>query len=126
MSPSPSPGAMTCSTVQWSTDAIPTDNRVVSQIDKSVKLYNHGEGPYKGLLLVESAGLVSIHSAACPLLRTFALHWYPKFTSTHHRLMFVYQCLKCESASRRFQPGEGLCRGLLRDCTTSLIYRLQH
>ena len=26
--------------------------------------------------------------------------------------------LKCESASRRFQPGEGPSRGLLRDCTT--------
>ena len=25
-------------------------------------------------------------------------------------------CLICESASRRFQPGEGPCRGLLRDC----------
>ena len=28
---------------------------LVPQIDKSVKLYNHGEGPYKGLFLVESA-----------------------------------------------------------------------
>ena len=27
---------------------------VVPQIDYSVKLYNHGEGPYLGLLLVES------------------------------------------------------------------------
>ena len=26
-------------------------------------------------------------------------------------------CLKCESTSRHFQPGEGL-RGLLRDCKT--------
>ena len=33
------------------------------------------------------------------------------------------QCLKCESASRRFQPGEGPSRGLLRDCTTSPINR---
>ena len=32
-------------------------------------------------------------------------------------------CLKCESASRRFQPGEGPSRGLLRDCTTSPINR---
>ena len=31
------------------------------------------------------------------------------------------QCLKCESGSSRFQPGEGPSRGLLRDCTTSLI-----
>ena len=31
--------------------------------------------------------------------------------------------LKCESASRRFQPGEGPSRGLLRDCTTSPINR---
>ena len=28
------------------------------------------------------------------------------------------QCLKCESASRRFKPGEGLSRGLFRDCET--------
>ena len=28
---------------------------LVPQIDYSVKLYNHGEGPYEGLLLVESA-----------------------------------------------------------------------
>merc|ERR1712242_434207 len=34
-----------------------------------------------------------------------------------------YYCLKCESASRRFQPGEGPNRGLLRDCTTSPINR---
>ena len=33
------------------------------------------------------------------------------------------KCLKCESASRHFQPGEGPSRGLLRDCTTSLINR---
>ena len=26
--------------------------------------------------------------------------------------------VKCESASRRFQPGEGPSRGLLHDCTT--------
>ena len=32
-------------------------------------------------------------------------------------------CLKCESASRRFQPGEGPGRGPLRNCTTSLINR---
>ena len=32
-------------------------------------------------------------------------------------------CLKCESTSRRFQPGEGPSRGLLRDCTTSPINR---
>ena len=32
-------------------------------------------------------------------------------------------CLKCESASRHFQPGEGPSRGLLRDCTTSPINR---
>ena len=31
--------------------------------------------------------------------------------------------LTCESASRRFQPGEGPSRGLLRDCTTSMINR---
>ena len=31
--------------------------------------------------------------------------------------------VKCESASRRFQPGEGPIRGLLRDCTTSPINR---
>ena len=31
--------------------------------------------------------------------------------------------LKCESASRRFQPGEGPSRGLLRDCSTSPINR---
>ena len=30
---------------------------------------------------------------------------------------------KCESASRRFQPGEGPSRGLLRDCTISPINR---
>ena len=30
-------------------------SRLVPQIDPSVKLYNHGEGPYWGLLLVESA-----------------------------------------------------------------------
>ena len=30
-------------------------SQVVPQIDPSVKLYNHGEGPYYGLLLVESA-----------------------------------------------------------------------
>ena len=30
---------------------------------------------------------------------------------------------KCESASRRFQPGEGPSRGLLHDCTTSPINR---
>ena len=29
-------------------------------------------------------------------------------------------CLKCESASRRFQPGEGPSRGLLRDCENLL------
>ena len=34
--------------------------------------------------------------------------------------------MKCESANRRFQPGEGPSRGLLRDCTTSPINRLQH
>ena len=28
-------------------------------------------------------------------------------------------CLKCESGSRRFQPGEGPSRGLLRDYETS-------
>ena len=28
------------------------------------------------------------------------------------------QCRKCESASRRFQPGEGPSWGLLRDCET--------
>ena len=33
-------------------------------------------------------------------------------------------CLKCESASMHFQPGEGPSRGLLRDCTTSPINRL--
>ena len=27
-----------------------------------------------------------------------------------------WQCLKCESASRHFQPGEGPSRGLLSDC----------
>ena len=26
------------------------------------------------------------------------------------------ECLKCESTSRNFQPGEGTSRGLLRDC----------
>ena len=31
--------------------------------------------------------------------------------------------LKCESASRRFQPGEGPSRGLLCDCTTSPMDR---
>ena len=34
--------------------------------------------------------------------------------------------IKCESASRRFQPEEGPSRGLLRDCTTSPINCLQH
>ena len=33
---------------------IQTDFYIVPQIDPSVKLYNHGEGPYKGLLLIES------------------------------------------------------------------------
>ena len=32
-------------------------------------------------------------------------------------------CLKCESGSSRFQPGEGPSRGLLRDCTTSQMDR---
>ena len=32
-------------------------------------------------------------------------------------------CLKCESGSSRFLPGEGPSRGLLRDCTTSPINR---
>ena len=32
-------------------------------------------------------------------------------------------CLKRESGSSRFQPGEGPSRGLLRDCTTSPINR---
>ena len=32
---------------------------------------------------------------------------------------------KCESASRLFQPGGGPSRGLLCDCTTSAINRLQ-
>ena len=31
------------------------------------------------------------------------------------------ECLKCESASRRFQPEEGPSRG--RDCTSSPINR---
>ena len=30
----------------------------------------------------------------------------------------IQQCLKCESASRRFQLGEGPSRGLFRACTT--------
>ena len=30
----------------------------------------------------------------------------------------VSHCLKCESGSSRFQPGEGPSRGLLRNCTT--------
>ena len=34
--------------------------------------------------------------------------------------------LKCESSSSCFQPGEGPSRGLLGDCTTSPINRLQH
>ena len=29
---------------------------------------------------------------------------------------------KCESASRRFQPGEGPSRGLLRDCETNVSF----
>ena len=32
-----------------------SSSRIVPQIDPSVKLYNHGKGPYQGLLLVESA-----------------------------------------------------------------------
>ena len=32
-----------------------------------------------------------------------------------------YLCLKCESASRCFQPGEGLSRGLLSDCENRWI-----
>ena len=32
------------------------------------------------------------------------------------RAVWLTQILKCESASRRFQPGEGPSRGLLRDC----------
>ena len=35
----------------------------------------------------------------------------------------VWFGLKCESASRCFQPGEGPSRGLLLDCTTSPINR---
>ena len=35
----------------------------------------------------------------------------------------IAQCLKCESGSSRFQPGEGPSRGLLRDCTTLPINR---
>ena len=34
-----------------------------------------------------------------------------------------YWCLKCESARRGYQPGEGTSRGLLRDCTTLPINR---
>ena len=34
--------------------------------------------------------------------------------------------VKALSRSRRFQPGEGSSLGLLRDCTTSPINRLQH
>ena len=33
----------------------------------------------------------------------------------------ISHLLKCESASRCFQPGEGRSRGLLRDCITSPI-----
>ena len=42
------------------------------------------------------------------------------FLNTH-----LAKCLnsECERASRRFQPGEGPSRGLLRDCTTSPINR---
>ena len=34
--------------------------------------------------------------------------------------------MKAVVASSHFQPGEGPSRGLLRDCTTLLINRLQH
>ena len=34
--------------------------------------------------------------------------------------------IDCESGTSRFQPEEGPFRGLLRDCTTSPINRLQH
>ena len=36
---------------------------------------------------------------------------------------FSIMCLKFESGSSSFQPGEGPSRGLLRDCTTSPINR---
>ena len=48
------------------------------------------------------------------------------WTQFHIYLPWGQMCLKCESASRRFQPGEGPSRGLLRDCTTSPINSLQH
>ena len=55
-----------------------------------------------------------------------------KFSQSLRRPLLVYflwfnaclaYCLKSESASGHFQPGEGPSRGLLRDCTTSTMDR---
>ena len=40
-------------------------------------------------------------------------------------LVVFQECLKCESASRHFQPGEGPNRGLLYKCEIFVILRLK-
>ena len=61
-------------------------------------------------------GLVSIVSYSRPSLMIIALR-----TQFH-----INSVSNVKAVSSRFQPGEGPSRGLLRDCTTLPINRLQH